>query len=172
MNQYYVIPIAVLGLAAAVLAILAILRKWRPPAVGGAGEYGNVFAGEAGGFLFVRLDTADGGATLVKATFDFTACGLKANLNSIGVPTVNNGVASFQPFTTGNVPIFGFTATGFNPGDDLLVQAPRLEKADGMPAVTGDLYSGRLTIDLSDGRQKIGRFSLPGRNSMAAIATF
>jgi hypothetical protein len=176
------ISVAILGLAVGTNVRRPLIGKdvRRPPIgkltlrpVRGTGEYGVVYDGEAGGFMFVRLDAADKQAKLVKVTFDFSSCGLRVAGTPMMVPVTNHGVATFQSFSAGaGSPVFGFTATGFEPGDDLLLQAPKMVRADNMPALTEDLFGGKLTVEVSDGRKIEGVFSVAGRNASAAIAAY
>lgn len=66
----------------------------------------------------------------------------------------------------------GFTAEGFDQGDSLLTQAPKIGKANIPIPRAQDLFGGKLILEFSDGQQKIATFSIVGRNGFAARATF
>jgi len=150
---------------------------------GNIGEYGIVYLGESGGFTYLQFVNAPkgiglftktkGGITLDKVTFDFSGCGLHITDAGWMVPHVSHGVDQWKEYIQSNDPaIFGFTAIGFNPGDDLLLQAPRIAKADNLPPTSQDLFGGKLILGFSDGQKITAHFSTVGRNSMSAIATF
>jgi hypothetical protein len=143
------------------------------------GEYGGSYAGEAGGFMFVQLrpGALPAGVTLMDATFNFAkrnrGIRIDQTATPVMVPEVNHGVVSHHTFV--NAPLsacFGFSATGFDAGDDLLLQAPKLLTHSNQMPLTQDLYGGSLTLAFSDGQEKQATFSQEGRNGTAAIAVF
>lgn len=162
-----------IGKFMAVVLLVAITTPASAAFITGYGEYGNSFSGEAGGFTYVQLNTADPGVSLAKATFDFSSLGLNSTASGIGVPTINNGVTSFSTFVTSTHPaVFGFTATGFNAGDNLLLQAIHVDGPTGSIPLASDLFGAKLNVQFSDGTVLTGTFDRQGRNQLAVIADF
>jgi hypothetical protein len=171
MIRQWLIPIS---LVSSGLVIALIIWIYNHSSFKGQGEYGLTIGGEAGGFMFLQLNKAPVGINLVKATFDFSQVpDLISDNSAFGGPVNNNGVNSYDTFISSSNPlIFGFTATGFDSGDDLLLQAPRISKSNGQIPTAVDLYGGQLILTFSNGKQITSLFSMQGRNALAVVTNF
>ncbi|MBX9623784.1 MAG: PEP-CTERM sorting domain-containing protein [Gemmataceae bacterium] len=141
-------------------------------------------------FIFVAFD-APGvpGVTITRATFDFTGTTAAQVFESYGTgQTFNNGVGSFaqfrlDPFTPPIPPydpgssvsqVFGFTATGFDPGDSLEIgmhiediSAPAFRDV-----IPSDLLGGVVTVEFSNGLTATGTLDTVSRGGIAVRADF
>jgi hypothetical protein len=142
--------------------------------INGFGEVGSL--GEAGNFIYAEF-TADQPITLNSATYNFT--GLDVLLDGDGIflaPNINNGVASFSFFPAlpaTDTQIFGFTATGFDSGDNLQITMD-LDKPSfgGGTPFQSDYFGGTLMVLFSDGTTIAATFDSAGRDTLAARANF
>ena len=159
-----VISSVVLGLATPTIALT----------INGFGEVGSL--GEPGNFIYAEF-TADEPITLNSATYNFT--GLDVLLDGDGIflaPNINNGVASFSFFPAlpaADTQIFGFTATGFDSGDNLQITMD-LDKPSigGGTPFQADYFGGTLMVLFSNGTTIAATFDSAGRNTLAARANF
>jgi PEP-CTERM motif len=142
--------------------------------INGFGEVGSL--GESGNFIYAEF-TADEPITLNSATYNFT--GLDVLLDGDGIflaPNINNGVTSFSFFPAlpaADTQIFGFTATGFDSGDNLQITMD-LDKPSfgGGTPFQPDYFGGTLLVLFSNGTTLAATFDSAGRDALAAKANF
>ncbi len=150
-----------------------------PIAVSGTLYVGAV--GEAGNYIDVTF-ASSANVTLVDVNFDWTGHNVWVDQDETSlVPPENEGVTSFS-FHFGDPPsssppgvnyqVFGFSATGFNPGDRLRITMDMDTGPSGGTPLYADYAGGRATVRFSDGTTFVAVFNLTGTTAWDAQARF